>query len=447
MLLLHYSLGDENPKFPENTADISSINNLEHKAPITLDPKIRKALINVLNRLEQQESNQDKIEIVNNKTNQIRISDLNESPKDIKWEYKANDTFKEYNYYDTSNDSEKKSTLTNDEEITNEEPGALFFQIPESQETFEKNENLKLQETKNALSNVNLLSTNFGEETEKPKFKFPKLMVNETLKKDQINEKDVEVFRAPLLTAFTLEHDEQGLPRRIIPLEAPDLRSVFDNRIVPGNQDIRRIREQQVIQNPINIDSLFQQEQKRIRYNLESEFQELQERKRQIELENDRLLAEQEKARRLKFALEQRQKQQEYLKALNQNEIVRSEIALQKSIEPQFSFNLFNRQPTVLQPFSGPAFSRSLPPINFPNTVDRQLQHLFERSGLNQGRNEDLNIVSKILALNHEGVVEKLKNQEKRENDLRNIDLQNKRIIGLRTEHAQLFPQHVTVRD
>lgn len=355
----------------------------------------------MLNRLELQDNEQHP------ETELITESPLNTTQaaneEEIKWEYKSNDTFKEYNYYQAVA-SESTSPEPQSVDEKDEEPGALFFQIPDQTQEFEKQETLNLQETKNAIaSSSDLLISDLTEETEKPKpSEAPTTLTPSTIapkKENKISDKDVEVFQAPLLTAFTLEQDERGVPRRIIPLEQSELRSILDNRISPDVQsDIRRVRDPgsvfRVPQAPI---PLFQEE-KRIRFELETQFQQLQERKRQIELEKERLLAEQEKARRFKYALEQRQKEQEYLRALNQNEIGRSEIAFQKSVEPVAPINTFGRPSILLQPlFPLP----SAQPQYITDSVDRHLQHLFHRSGL--GRQEDLNIVSKVLALNHEG--------------------------------------------
>lgn len=370
-------------------------------------------MLNVLNRLELEDNQQHpETELITQSPLNTTQTAANED--EIKWEYKSNDTFKEYNYYEVVT-SESKTPEPQSVDDQDEEPGALFFQIPDQRQDFEKHETLNLQETKNAIaSSSDLLIGDLTEETEKPKpSEAPTTSTTSTIqpkKEIKISEKDVEVFQAPLLTAFTLEHDERGLPRRIIPLEQSELRSILDNRISPDVQpDVRRVRDPgpvfHVPQAPI---PLFQEE-KRIRFELETQFQQLQERKRQIELEKERLLAEQEKSRRFKYALEQRQKEQEYLRALSQNEIGRPEIAFQKSVEPAVPINTFGRSSIVLQPLF-PLPSKPAQPQYITDSVDRHLQHLFHRSGL--GRQEDLNIVSKILALNHEGEEEKPKQKQ-----------------------------------
>ncbi len=396
---------EETTKYPDNPADISSINNLAYKPSVSLDPKIRKALLNVLNQLELNENYKPEAELA--AIQSVRSSSTNDTAEGVKWEYKANDTFKEYNYYEVSADDPLKSNPSFGEEKLVDEPGALFFQIPEIREsTTEKHESLNLQETKNFLSNADLLVSDFDEG--KQPTETPRPAQNVTKKRNEIDEKDVEVFQAPLLTAFTLEQDERGLPRRIIPLEPSELRSLLDNRVQTEPPDVRRSREPApIFRNPINVSPLLLDEQKRFRLELESQFQELQERKRQIELEKDRLFAEHEKARRLKYALDQRQKEQEYFRLLSQNEVIRPEIAFQKSIEPQFSFNLGDNRPALFEPAPVPVLSSRLVHPSHPDTVDRQLQNLFHRSGL--GRQEDLNIVSKILAFTPVGDEDKVK--------------------------------------
>lgn len=426
---------EDTPKYPENPADISSINNLAYKPTVSLDPRIRKALLNVLNRLELQDNQQlPQTELITqapSNANQTTTSD-----DGIKWEYKSNDTFKEYNYYEVvTSESKTPEPQTVDEK--NEEPGALFFQIPDQRQDqrqdFEKHETLNLQETKNAIASSSdlLIGDLTDDETEKPKPSEPPATTPSTIppKKEikEITEKDVEVFQAPLLTAFTLEHDERGLPRRIIPLEQSELRSILDNRISPDVQpDVRRVRDPGPVFHVPHAPIPLIQEEKRIRFELETQLQQLQERKRQIE-EKERLLGEQEKARRFKYALEQRQKEQEYLRALSQNEIGRPEIAFQKSVESVLPANTFERPSIVLQPLF-PLPSKPAQPQYITDSVDRHLQHLFHRSGL--GRQEDLNIVSKILALNHEGEEEKPKqkqpsNQERVNSELAARNQQN----------------------
>lgn len=400
---------------------------------------------------------------------------------DIKWEYKTNDTFQEYNYYEavTSTSKRPELAISQDKNI-NDEPGALFFQIPEGQDPLAKQESLNLQESKNALAGSDILYANLQNEINKQSVEPvepPRVAFNITEKKTApapvVNEKDVEVFQAPLLTAFTLEQDERGLPRRIIPLEASELRSILNNKVNYEPEDSRRAREQQPIRDqpsareqpatreeptlreqqrfqvpqPVyrnaigNIAPEYQDEQKRIRLELEAQYQQLQERKRQFELERERLFVEQERARRFRQALEQRQKEQaEYLRAVSQNEIIKPEIAFQKSVEPPLSFNIYDKQPVLLQPFSHPIPARQVQQnYEFPESVDRQLQNLLLRSGLNQGRQEDLNIVSKVLALNHEGEEERPrtlpeKTKEQRENEFQYGDLQSKRIIPVKQQ-------------
>lgn len=392
LLLLRSSLCEESPKYPENTADISSINNLAYKPPISLDPKIRKALLNVLNRLEEQERTEIDFRPTPEKYEE-RQAPLQD---DVKWEYKANNTFKEYNYYEIEQDNSPpfiKEGKT-DKEVVADEPGALFFQLPGSDPENEKHESLNLQETKNF--SPDLLFSNLANEAKRE----PKVIKasNATTQKPEINENDVEVFQAPLLTAFTLEQDEQGLPRRIIPLDTAELSSILDNKITTDNHETRRAREQnRATEAPF----LPTEQQKRYQLDLESQFLELQERKRQLELEKQKFLAEQEGARRLKFAFEVRQRE-DFLRSLNQNEIPRQEVALQKSIP----LEVYHKPiPLLLQPLQAPQYRHQ---VGFPDHVDRQLQSLFQRSGINQGRQEDLNIVSKVLSLNY-GEDEKLR--------------------------------------
>lgn len=470
--LVGYSLCEETPKYPENTADISSINNLAYKPPITLDPKIRKALLNVLNRLEEQEKTTESGAVKSSTEKSEQKAPLSD---DVKWEYKANDTFKEYNYYEivqqnplpttskptkdepssndnfkefnyygiiqhkqppttpkptkddpSSNDNVKEfkyyeifqhkplpntPQFTKDESSSTDEPGALFFQTPEHQKEGEpeeeKHESLNLQETKSALTPDDIFS-HLEDEIIKEQ-KNTKSNDSTSSPKPNTSEDGVEVFQAPLLTAFTLEQDERGLPRRIIPLDIAELSSILDNKIyVDPSQEPRKAREPNHapdssqgthILDPSNS----QTDQKRYQLNLESQLLELQEQKRQLDLEKQRFLIEQEKqkllieqenARRLKLGFELREKEN-FLRSIKHNEIPRQEIAFQKSIP----FEIYNK-PVIVQPAL--PFIQFKPRFEFPDTVDRQLQNLFLSSGITQGKHEDLNIVSKVLALNYD---------------------------------------------
>lgn len=400
ILLLRSALAEEPQKYPENTADISSINNLAYKPPISLDPKIRKALLNVLNRLEEQErtGNQPKsAEATSTYKYQQQPTEIT-TPENVKWEYKTNDTFKEYDYFEALQNVPTKTTPVNEvrtgpTSVTTEQPGALFFQVPSQGKPIEKQENLHLQETKNSLT-PELLYNEFETNEEKT---IPRTVSNSTEKKSETKENEVEVFAAPLLTAFTLEQDERGLPRRLIRLDTSELSSLLEGKVAaaPSNSnEIRKAREQQSTRVPDAVPHYFPSEQKRYQLDFESQYQELQERKRQLELERQHFYEEQEKARRLKYSLEQRQKE-DYFRTLKQNEIPRQEISLQKSVP----LNLFEK-PVILQPF--PSFPLYKPQVPFPDSVDRQLQNLFQRSGIIQGKQqEDFNIVSKVLALNY----------------------------------------------
>ncbi|XP_065212306.1 uncharacterized protein LOC135839951 [Planococcus citri] len=427
--LLSYSSCEESssPKYPENTADISSINNLAYKPPITLDPRIRKALLNVLNRLEEQEKSKtaDTKSDAQKYEQQQQIFDTKSNPKqyeqqvpvndDVKWEYKSNDSGKDYGFYEIIQDKPSPTlpttSTTNDEspdkEKTEDEPGALFFQVPDKQEeaSKEKHESLNLQETKSALTS-DLIFGHLEDEIKQER-KNTKDSNNTSNSQSESAEEDVEVFQAPLLTAFTLEQDERGLPRRIIPLDTAELSSILDNKInVDPTQEIRKAREQQNTRSS-EPPALPQNDQKRYQLNLESQLLQLQEQKRQLDLEKQRFLIEQEKQkffaeqennRRLKIALELRDREN-FFRSIKQNEIPRQEVALQKSIP----LEIYNK-PVILQPL--PLVPVPLiqykPQFEFPETVDRQLQNLFQRSGITQGKHEDLNIVSKVLALNYD---------------------------------------------
>lgn len=473
LLLLSPSYSEEIGKYPESNADISSINDLAYKTPVTLDPKIRKALLNVLNRLEEEEEESQtagKREPINQQIYRTQAHNASASSLDnVKWEYKKNNTFHEYNFYETATDDNKRPELTiSEDKVINEEPGALFFQIPENQDTALQQESLNLQESKNSLIGSDILYANLQNEINKHNddehHEPPKNGFNVTQKKQTpiVSEKDVEVFQAPLLTAFTLEQDERGLPRRIIPLESSELRSMLDNKVNYQPEDNQRVTEQQAIgeqeriqgppifrdqqrfpvpysiyRNEIgNGGQVYEDEQKRFHQELEAQYHQLQERKRQFELEKERLFTEQEKSKRLKLALEQRRKEQDYLRIVNQNEIIKPEIAFQKSGEQPLSFNIYDKQPVILPQFTRPLPTRQIPQnYVYPDMVDRQLQNLLSQSGLNQGKQEDLNIVSKILALNHEGEEERsnvlLEKSKERENEFQYGDSQNnKRIIS-----------------
>jgi len=459
------AVAQERSKYANKTADISSINDLVYKPPITLDPKIRKALLNVLNRLEEQDNKKTSTDsklTKKEKNNDYFLASSTSTAKpsrveDTAWEYKSYNpsAFKKYDYYinvatSRSTGDELKSNK-NENGDGKSERGALFFQIPEkgrASQVPNDHSDLSALSTSSPKSSVpgsDILFANLQNEINEQYLVEPistatsSNPVNTTEDATKsINEGEgVEFFKAPLLTAFTLEQDEQGLPRRIIPLVVPEVevQAILGNRINQDAWENRRVRDQgkdvavaggtashfsksdlQAQENVVPLSPF-------LRLELESQYQQLQERKRQIEFEKERLIAEQEKARRLKLALEWQQKQQEYARASSRNEIVKSDISFQKSVEPQVrmlvpvptvvpallpmqAFNLgeFAWQQPVQNFQAAPAVLQSAQHyVNFPRIVDNQLQKLFQQSGLNpRGQQEDLNIVSKVLALNHE---------------------------------------------
>ncbi|PSN55149.1 hypothetical protein C0J52_00641 [Blattella germanica] len=151
-----------------------------------------------------------------------------------------------------------------------------------------------------------------------------------------LDDQEVSIFQAPLVAAFTLQQDERGNPRSVVPL----------------------LRRQQPVGN--------QQQQQRFQFG----------------------------------TVDQPPPTPDHQRAQRQ-ETGTAIVDFQQSQEFQLQPNFRLQQPA-------PLFRAAPPPSNFffqgganPSSVNSQLQNLLYQSGV--APQEDLNIVSKVLSLNHEG--------------------------------------------
>ncbi|XP_075232202.1 uncharacterized protein LOC142330643 [Lycorma delicatula] len=605
----------------EDNSDSHDANNNQddQHPPIQLDPKLRRALLRVLNKLEEQDrttlqegtekepTNQtsnilneyDFARYFNNKdTEQIfgstNLQNDNANEDHIKIEPRAPVEEIKFSLYHSTDDENQPDfrtggTFTREipdstieeikepktEEIlfddkekypsTNPTPQeAIFFQVPHPIEVPDAasdkpfNDSLNVQETQYLQT---IQSDNSEFESTNKKGEIPKIVVeniqseneeiinnnndddddvnkdvnsNDKLTNSTKNEKlkhTVEFLHAPLLAAFTVQQDQLGLPKRVIPLNykntgAPLLlldpqeeiakqKELEEKRIILEQELIeqqRKLKILQLQQLPLHQNSLNKIQEETARYELQRSNQQLLSQpqiyddqlrnQQQLYLQNQQrqflesqerekqqlLLLEQAKIRQQQQDIllnSQQRQEQERLKLLQQQEENQGlsinfqtqyqqpqpqDFQFQKSVDfqfrptnpvpvqnpatsptfnnfnhfpsnPQQSVNNFNNFPQIPQQAvnnfnnyqSSPSvelnrvnrgessrfvgnsgFNNNKLPHNQSPNHDSQLQNLIFHSGITNElptTHEDLNIVSKVLSLNHETKQEQLLQQ------------------------------------
>ncbi|KOX80711.1 hypothetical protein WN51_01999 [Melipona quadrifasciata] len=192
----------------------------------------------------------------------------------------------------------------------------------------------------------------------------------------KVKTEEVKIFQAPLVAAFTVQQDEQGVPKSVVPI----FRSPNDGQALTLQEQLE-----------------FKQQL------LEKQLAELHHQQIQ---QTQFLLEEQAKLKQLEEQARIKQFEEQRLRFQPQRPVPQKQFFF----EP--SNNLLTFQPPVesnvhLQP------SLTLEVPNFkpqtkPPTPARQIQHLLYQSGIAEdlssvqgiGNPEDVNIVSKVLALN-----------------------------------------------
>ncbi|XP_063227035.1 uncharacterized protein LOC134533442 [Bacillus rossius redtenbacheri] len=184
------------------------------------------------------------------------------------------------------------------------------------------------------------------------------------------DEGDVSIFQAPLVAAFTLHQDENGLPTSVIPLLAPQPTAATAPGL--GQQRLLLLREREL-------------------------------------LHKTRLLEQQ-----LAQFQQQRLQQQVFLQQQSSRRPQRQEtgtgiVDFQQSIEfPQQGGPFFQQTPGFSTLLPSAQENGLVPPPPPPGFFQRQappspasLQGLLYRAGVPGAPPEDLSIVSKVLSLNH----------------------------------------------
>ncbi|XP_021919084.1 RNA polymerase II degradation factor 1-like [Zootermopsis nevadensis] len=243
-----------------------------------------------------------------------------------------------------------------------------------------------------------------------------------------LDDQDVSIFQAPLVAAFTLQQDEKGNPKRVVPL----LRRPQSPLVTP-RQRLPLSREQELEQKTRLLEQQLIQLQQQQHFQQQQQFQQHQQ---QLLKQQQLLQQEQLRQRQQQLFLEEQQRlrlqQQSFLplgpppspqrQRPQRQETGTGIVDFQQSVGFQYRQQPntpFPQQfvPNTFQQGSNPATTdfvfknqNTLRQSVHPPSVNSQLQNLLYQSGVagdlqNNGASpqEDLNIVSKILSLNHEG--------------------------------------------
>ncbi|OAD53954.1 hypothetical protein WN48_08559 [Eufriesea mexicana] len=235
---------------------------------------------------------------------------------------------------------------------------------------------------------------------------------------------EVKIFEAPLVAAFTVQQDEQGVPKSVVP--------IFSNNLLtfqpPVDTNVHLqpsvALEVPSVAAPQTFHSSFQQEQLRIQPFRQQQQQQPQHHHQQQQQQQHQPLPQIQQSQQLHQPQQQHQQRQQqsfssfstdFQPSLGSttrfnrqeafNAVGNFGFNVDNKVTPtrgNFGFNVPQRTPAnFYNPFT--QFKQAKPP-----TPARQIQHLLYQSGiagdLNNvpgiGNHEDLNIVSKVLALN-----------------------------------------------
>ncbi|XP_022184945.2 epsin-2-like [Nilaparvata lugens] len=540
-----------------------------HPPPIKLDPKLRRALLRVLTKLEEEEkqnkdydfdkmpmgnivTEEDFINYFNSKDAQTQLFDATSKEDDqvikIDQNYKrAPGEQLKFSLYDPSGEKHNPEEILNGpfvEKYKNQEvdemrmkeveelservkfvstepspQDAIFFQIPhpieipntsnlDSTKFSFTNDSLNAQETRNIVASQtesvkvdekvkeeavaeNEVAGNVGDDNDEEEVEDEKPSGNST----KPEKHEVEFFGAPLLAAFTVQQDQQGLPRRVIPLDyrsnggepipLPTIKEQEEQEAKERElQEKQRILEQQLLEQRERLRLLQQQqfqpqqvfgnsENSQFRFS-DNEHRNSPQYYEQLRSQQQILLANQQRQQlavtqqgeqqRLSLLEQARQKQQtillspqqrqqeeqerilalreqERLRLLRKEEELRNQqgFNFQRSVDFQFRpsqplpnqfgsnnvspFNQFQPSAELNRVNRGES-NRFVGNLGFNNVIptpaptpDAQLQNLLFRSGVTgeiktTGQQEDLNIVSKVLALNHGAQLQQFQNPQ-----------------------------------
>jgi hypothetical protein len=316
---------------------------------------------------------------------------------------------------------------------------------------------------------------------------------NESTKLDLLDQ-DVSIFQAPLVAAFTLEQDEKGNPKSVVPLLRrpqstlltqqqqrlqqhqiqlikehqqfpqlplqtadqqqrfqpqqvqltgqqqrfqPQALQLTDQQLLFQPQPLQLTREQELERKTRLLEQQLLQLQRQQNFQQQQQQQQFQQQFQQQQLLKQQQLLEQERLRQRQqqLFLEEQQRlriqQQSFLplepppppqrQRSQRQETGTGIVDFQQSVGFQFRQqpnNLFQQQfpPSTFQQVSNPGADFAFNNVNSfkqpiqPPSVNSQLQNLLYQSGVagdlqinGASHQEDLNIVSKILSLNHEG--------------------------------------------
>lgn len=189
--------------------------------------------------------------------------------------------------------------------------------------------------------------------------------LNNSSMKVKLEKHEVEFLHAPLLAAFTVQQDQQGLPRRVIPL---NYLSSGDPITLPNN----KVQEQHISTNKNSLAEKQHQLEQQVKFLQEQQLQEQQYRRLQEFVRQRQKLLEEEAQRqlvldnqKLQYESEQRlalarQRQQQILFS-NQQE---NQLQTLKELETQRYYQHQNRIPQNIDHQN----------INFQKSVDFQYQ-------------------------------------------------------------------------
>lgn len=386
-------------------------------------------------------------------------------------------------YQDQQKESEKETGIEENKPQTDSPPQADIQSnvIPSSTQLTDtdKGENI---EKRGSEQDSNAIETSFTGNNAVVRSK--DLAVGNNGRKLDLDDQDVSIFQAPLVAAFTLQQDEKGNPKSVVPLlrrPQPSLVTQQQQRLqqqqfqiinptqsfptlptdqqhrfqpqtfnpagqqplfqrqslLPRDQQLRFqpqpfqiTREQELERKTRLLEQQLLQLQQQQRFQQQQQFQQQELHKQQQHLEQERLRQRQEQ-----LFLEEQQRlrlQQssfvplepppnpQHLRSQRQ-ETGTSIVDFQQSVGFQFrqpQNNVFQQQfvPSTFNQGPNPATDFGSNNVNSfrqpsqPPSVNSQLQNLLYQSGVagdlqinGASPQEDLNIVSKILSLNHEG--------------------------------------------
>lgn len=345
----------------ESTTDFFQDNNVETKPSVRLDPYIRKALLKALSELEESETFSTDPQITDSSTTDNESTNPTEAPvENVRFHsfiVNGQSAFANASYSRPTNGENRISILsTRAGNVEDQLPSTIPTKSPFS-EIFQARETgvnvLQVRSIPNKSKNDNDNSIQNNEANTKPRPTTASTTTTTTITTtttpkpthnddgeniEDVSKKDVQVFQAPLVAAFTVHQDERGLPKSVVPIFQQNLQA-------PTKASLEPLVQQLPISQGPDISKahpVFISQQIALQRQLEEKQRILEEQLRQLQIQQRQ---QEELLRKQHFLLQQketqRQQQQQQL-YFEQEQFKRQQLlAEQQRLQENQQFNNF----------------------------------------------------------------------------------------------------------